>query len=308
MSRILVILPIALSLSVLTGCHDFTGQRVELGFVSNLHLNSSKKWTPEHAIAAGSEAQFKVSGVIDSKDNPEEFQFAPSTKGRLRIIEIGENILRITGKKGTRGTVQFRGRDKYDFFGVRFARPEGVELSDPLDEFFDVESDSFAIVRGSQAEIQLQLTDVKGKILGFVPDDLTVEAWGGLSASTGDLAELRVVADDASSTGEVFIQHQGRPIEEITIPLIDEDEIYEVELLSRLIESDDGEDLVGILAVAWLEDDTRALGVDVDWTWTRGVVEGEEEQRSDLLVLGVDELPLEVEATINGQTWTTIVE
>ena len=191
---------------------------------------------------------------------------------------------------------------------MRFARPEGVELSDPLDEFFDVESDSFAIVRGSQAEIQLQLTDVKGKILGFVPDDLTVEAWGGLSASTGDLAELRVVADDASSTGEVFIQHQGRPIEEITIPLIDEDEIYEVELLSRLIESDDGEDLVGILAVAWLEDDTRALGVDVDWTWTRGVVEGEEEQRSDLLVLGVDELPLEVEATINGQTWTTIVE
>ncbi|MBT3221349.1 MAG: hypothetical protein HN348_19880 [Proteobacteria bacterium] len=307
MSRFIIIIPIAISLSALTGCHDFTGQLVELGFISNLHLDSGHKWTPDHAIAAGSDVELKVSGIVNSKDDPDEFELTPSVKGRLHLVEIGENLLRITGKKGNRGVVQFRGKDKYDYFNVRFARPDGARLADPLDDFFEIDSEALAVVAGSEADLHVQLTDTRDNILGFVPNDLTVEGWGGIDASTDSSGEMHLIADDNSSTGEISIHHQGRPIEELTLPVIDKGEINEVELISRVIDNKEGEDLVAVLAVAWLEDDTRALGVDVDWSWTGGA-EAEEEERSDLLVFSDDELPLEVEATIDGQTWTTTTE
>ncbi|MBW1879136.1 MAG: hypothetical protein JRJ84_12295 [Deltaproteobacteria bacterium] len=289
-------------LSGVTGCYDFTGDLGRIGFVSNLSVRADQKWDPTHPIASGTRAEFVAVEII-GKDSEEEPDVTGRVRGRsLEVEEDGPEVA-VTGAGHARGKVSFRG-DATDRFSFGFSPASRVTLVDPVlaaMEEEDVDTGAIAVVRGATLTLWPEVTDARGRVLGWDPDDLEPSAMGPISAWR-EGAEVHITADGrAGARGLVDFQLLGASFSELEVLVADMDAIQELEILTEVTEFDEGT-LVIASVVGRLEDGTRLHGIAPDWSWTGGEEVDDAPKRGDVIVLGFEHGAVftEVEADLNG--------
>lgn len=270
---------VAVALFACTACRDFEGDLGRLGFLSNLQVDAKTKWTPDHPIAAGTRAIFAASEVIGQDDE------TPDVIGRVDGPLVGEALpdahLAVSGRG--RGVVWFEGETS-DRFEVEFVPAVGASLADPA-EALGIAAADFALVPGAEVTLSPSLYDRRGRQLGYDSEDIDVGATGPVSAWLQE-GVVHVVADgEAGDDGTIAVLHRGKRLRREPITIASPDEIAALEIVTAT-HVVDGTTIAVFTAVAWLDDDTRLLGVAPDWSFT-GIAQPETPDRPDQLVLVV---------------------
>lgn len=229
--RTLLLTPLAL-----VGCHDFVGDLGRIGFVSDLRVADSA-WTPEHPIASGSTARFLPVSLFDAEGNErtdveaEEAALRGSTTGRRLTswTEEGElegpDLLAVTAERGS-GWVHFEGieHDRFELSFVPaadvvflrlFERPVEDERGGEVEIEVEVvvQEGPLVLAAGEAAILALDVVDRRGRSLGWVPDEVDLEATGGVSAWL-DGGGLVVVGD---ADGAVAVSLLGEELGRVEV-------------------------------------------------------------------------------------------
>jgi hypothetical protein len=321
MTRCLVL---SLGLAALTGCYDFKGDRGALGFSSNLHTAPGRSWTPDAPIASGTRGEFIASERLDS--GSERPDVTGSFDGELLSALVRDLVdedgvprssaMAVTAKRRGRGTVRYDG-EVADQFDVEFAPLDQVVLERAdalLDQDAGIAASDWAIVPGKTRSLWPTLLAADGRPLGYRLPDLDASADGSLSAWQDASGVIRVVAEgEPGEDGEVLVQLRDRTVQRVPFVLADPSEIVSLQLVPLSFSDDTGETAVVVVAVGWLDDDTRLIGLDVEWTWSGGpgvrrVTEAEDPDGfidpERLALLDADRLQqlLHVRASVGGHT------
>jgi len=289
------------SLSGLTGCYDFTGDLGRIGFVSNLSVRADQKWDPTHPIASGTRAEFVATAIIgeDSRQDPD---VSGTVRGRSLEVEASGARVAVTGTGHARGKASFRG-EATDRFSFGFSPATRVALVDPVMaalEEEDLDTGSIAVVQGATVTLWPELSDARGRTLGWDPDDLEAAADGPVSAWM-EGAEVHLAADGRpGARGLVDFQLLDTSLSDMEVRVTDAGAVRELEILTGVAELDDGTLLIAAV-VGRLADGTRVHGIDPDWTWTGAEEIDDEPERGDAIALTLlpDGEPVEVEASLD---------
>ena len=235
------------TLLLLLGCYDFAGDEDRIGFVSDLQTRSGVKWTPEHAIAGGSNPTFYAVAEVGAEDDEE----LPEVWGFVDELPFEAEepyVLRVEGPQRGTDEVVFEG-ELVDHFELRFRPAREVVLTDLVGE----ELDQVALVASSEVVLGVEVRDRWSRPLGYRLEDLELEADGGVSAWIEE-GHLFLVAQEP---GGLRLGLQGaEQFAEIELGVPAEVEIEAV------LESDEA---TLLQHRAWTEDGVRLFGVEPAW-------------------------------------------
>lgn len=236
-----------ITLLVLVGCYDFAGDEGRIGFVSDLQTTSGTKWTPEYGIAGGSDPTFYAVMDLESEDEEELAEVWGQADG-VEFSAVEPFVMRVEGIERGRADVVFEG-EIWDAFELRFRPASELVLVDVFGE----ELDDFVVAQGGETALGIEVRDRWSRPLGVRPDDVIVEADGGVSAWMEE-GYVALSADDAGGlTLDVagtsrFAEIRLGDVHHTEIVVVHQDE--EVRVLQHR---------------AWDEDGVRVLGAAVSW-------------------------------------------
>lgn len=150
-----------------TACFDFAGERGELGFLTNAVVRSGTKWSPDHALAAGTRLTVDVGEHLEDGREPEDVRWKVSRT--LVQTNTGAGV----GIEGLeRGWVQAEADGVKDWFRVRWREADHLTVtrvgsSDDLERV--------AVLEGVVSPLDVQVRDARGRPLGHLPADLELE-------------------------------------------------------------------------------------------------------------------------------------
>ena len=188
--------PFVVTTLLLCSCVEFTGERGQIGFSSNLTLGS-ETWTPDSPIANGSVAIFKVEQLLeDTTRETSSLDLTGTTRGSIRT-EWSEGLtIAVTGSD-SRGRGVFDGEAR-DHFSAAFRQADRAVFTDHsaallhLDRFYP---ESFALVQGSTLHPAVTLESRRGQSLGYLPEHLVLVGGDSLQSFTGADHAYELVAD-----------------------------------------------------------------------------------------------------------------
>lgn len=268
-------------LSLSTACYDFKGDLGRVGFSSNLRL-SSGAWTPAHRIASGATAAFAPSEDLANPDAKLD-DLVASVSGHTLTTWVDEGTTFVSSDRG-RGVVAWHGRLS-DRFKVDFEDPARAALPDPLAVMLKVEDapgERLALITGVPWTGTLRLADRRGRELGWNPDQVELQATGGVSAWVEE-GSMMVTAD---GDGEIAIAWMGQPVATVPVRAADAGEVVEIEVFTKVMPEEDGTETTAALAVPRLADGTPVWGVDVDWQWEGATQTAKWMDRGDAIWVG----------------------
>ena len=166
-------------LVLLTGCHDFEGDRGVLGFSTNLVAPGAPGgWDPELGVAAGTTAVFAATrrlGLSHEEDSElGELAVSARVSGLDEVWSEGPEVA-VTGDPGDDGVLRFRG-ERRDHFSVAFAEVARLEIAEPLlhlDPML-VKPDELLMLEGAEVTLAVAAYDAAGQPLGYAASDLVV--------------------------------------------------------------------------------------------------------------------------------------
>ncbi len=297
----MTLLPI--TLTVLLGCHDFTGELERIGFVSNLRGAPGAAWTPAHPMAAGTAATLTAATDLSDPEKEEPPLVTGSILKRDDLNATAEaHQLHFTAPMDGRATVLFDGETR-DWFRIDFAEARRMSVRPTLDVLFDVPATTptrLGLVIGAEVPLELGLVDTDGRALGWNPEQLALTPTDAVSLWQPGDGPGRVITHDGApgEIGAVLADYAGVALDGPELIALTSDDIDDITLHSWVNESDDAWQAVALAVLS--RDDMRVLGGGVDWTWSAGELPTDEVLPGDVLALQVPGDVAEVTLTARG--------
>jgi hypothetical protein len=309
---VILLLPLTL-----VGCYDFEGALGTIGFDSDLVLAPNHEWTPDQPIASGTTATFRAMGMLDVDD---QIAVEARVEGRrLEVVAQSENAITVAGARNAAGEVWFEGTAT-DWFAIAFSPIHSARLMDASTLENDrIDGAGVAVLAGSTHTLLPLLVDRHGRTLGWRADDLEITADGGISAWAEDGSVVVAADTHPGDSGYVHLSYLGHHIDTVPITVASLEDVTELTLHTTstpTFSCDEDGDHCGFLggvtlnvtAAAWIDDDTRLLGIEPDIAWSRELETELGPDRTDMVAVSIDDGSDELTITADLGDQTAVLD